>query len=341
MHQDDQRRRGYPGESDYERAPGGDYRRSSDPDWQRAQKQRLGGRRGASPYFDEGQETGRYESGGRPGAYRERGAGGDYGRMSSPGGDNFGDEDRYHTGRGYGGHGGYGEYGRHEGADYERAGRSQWGGYEGNDFRGRPRTGAQGPQPSISQYGGGYGDFGWEGEDWGRGANPSRQGSGYGGSRPDQMAQQGGYEWGDDFGAAGGMQPDWRGGGGRGGMGRHSYPSPSRRTDMPRSMPKNYQRTDERIQEDVCEQLSRSGLDVSDISVNVAGGHVTLEGTVHERFIKHAIEDCVDDCSGVQDIDNRIRVQRQSSGAASQGAASGGREAQGQRAAENKGRTGK
>lgn len=77
-----------------------------------------------------------------------------------------------------------------------------------------------------------------------------------------------------------------------------------------RTQPKGYTRSDERIREDVCERLSYSGLDVSDVSVSVAEGKVALEGTVKNRRIKHAIEDCSEDCMGVVDIDNRITVQR-------------------------------
>lgn len=77
-----------------------------------------------------------------------------------------------------------------------------------------------------------------------------------------------------------------------------------------RVMPKGYLRSDERLREDVCERLSHSGLDVGEVSVTVAEGKVTLEGTVSDRASKHAIENCVDDCLGVQDIDNRIRVNR-------------------------------
>jgi hypothetical protein len=36
---------------------------------------------------------------------------------------------------------------------------------------------------------------------------------------------------------------------------------------------------------------------------------VTLEGTVPERQMKYAIEDVVDRCWGVQDVENYIRVQ--------------------------------
>ncbi|CAG9179132.1 BON domain-containing protein [Cupriavidus respiraculi] len=68
-------------------------------------------------------------------------------------------------------------------------------------------------------------------------------------------------------------------------------------------------RSDERLRDRVCEQLWRTGLDVSEVSVNVAGGYVTLEGTVGSRDERRAIEDCVDRCAGVADITNRIRVE--------------------------------
>lgn len=82
-------------------------------------------------------------------------------------------------------------------------------------------------------------------------------------------------------------------------------------SNVPRAQrisPKGYVRTDERVREDVCERLSHSGLDVSEVSVQVSEGTVTLEGTVSSRHTKHAIEDCVDDCLGVKDIQNQIRV---------------------------------
>lgn len=66
--------------------------------------------------------------------------------------------------------------------------------------------------------------------------------------------------------------------------------------------------SDERLQDRVCERLWRSGLDVSEVSVNVEGGHVRLEGTVGSRDARRRIEDCVDACPGVADIVNHIRV---------------------------------
>jgi hypothetical protein len=57
--------------------------------------------------------------------------------------------------------------------------------------------------------------------------------------------------------------------------------------------------------------MNADHIDSSDVSVSVSSGKVTLEGTVPERYMKHAIEDLVDACPGVQDIDNRIRVETQ------------------------------
>jgi len=75
--------------------------------------------------------------------------------------------------------------------------------------------------------------------------------------------------------------------------------------------PKGYQRSDERLKEDISERLMQAGhIDSSDVSITVASGAVTLEGTVPDRYMKHNIEDLVDACPGVQDIDNRIRVNR-------------------------------
>ena len=49
-------------------------------------------------------------------------------------------------------------------------------------------------------------------------------------------------------------------------------------------------------------------VDASDVSIEVKDGKVTLEGSVPERRMKHTIEDAVDECIGVKDIENRIRV---------------------------------
>jgi osmotically-inducible protein OsmY len=90
------------------------------------------------------------------------------------------------------------------------------------------------------------------------------------------------------------------------------------------SGPKGYQRSDERLKEDISERLMElHHIDSSDVSIDVRGAKVVLDGTVPSRHMKHAIEDLVDACPGVQDIDNRVRVanqsMRQSQGTQSQG----------------------
>jgi osmotically-inducible protein OsmY len=82
------------------------------------------------------------------------------------------------------------------------------------------------------------------------------------------------------------------------------------------------QPSDERIHQDICERLaqpfersdasdlSSERLDAGDVTVSVECGRVILDGTVPERRMKHYIEELVDACPGVQDIDNRLRVRR-------------------------------
>lgn len=71
-----------------------------------------------------------------------------------------------------------------------------------------------------------------------------------------------------------------------------------------------YQRSDDRLREDISERLMQARyIDSSDVTVAVSGAKVVLEGTVPERRMKHAIEDLADACPGVQDIENKIRVR--------------------------------
>jgi hypothetical protein len=77
--------------------------------------------------------------------------------------------------------------------------------------------------------------------------------------------------------------------------------------------PKGYTRSDERIREDISERLYHSPhIDSSEVTVTVSSGKVTLDGTVPSRWMRHAIENEADRCSGVRDIDNNLRVQAQS-----------------------------
>ncbi|MCO4891526.1 BON domain-containing protein [Cupriavidus sp. WGtm5] len=75
--------------------------------------------------------------------------------------------------------------------------------------------------------------------------------------------------------------------------------------------PRNYQRSDERILEDLCEQLTRSGrLDLNEVEVRVEQGVVTLEGSVPDRHQKYRIEDIADEVFGVRDLVNHLHVAR-------------------------------
>jgi osmotically-inducible protein OsmY len=100
--------------------------------------------------------------------------------------------------------------------------------------------------------------------------------------------------------------------------------------------PKGYKRTDERIKEDLYERLMNQDIDASEVTVEVKEAKVTLEGTVPERWMKHTIEDVADGCHGVQDVENRIRVQSQSSAGSSE---SGGSSIYGSTASTGAGRS--
>jgi hypothetical protein len=74
--------------------------------------------------------------------------------------------------------------------------------------------------------------------------------------------------------------------------------------------PKGYQRSDERIREDISERLTAHGLiDASDVEVRVQGAEVTLIGFVDSREAKRAAEDCAEDVSGVREVHNQLRIR--------------------------------
>ncbi|HYH97905.1 BON domain-containing protein [Hyalangium sp.] len=87
-------------------------------------------------------------------------------------------------------------------------------------------------------------------------------------------------------------------------MDRHRPPRPMGRG------PKNYQRADDRIREDLCDRLMMSWMDAENVEVLVVAGEVTLEGTVKTRDEKRAIEALAESVLGVKDIHNALRVER-------------------------------
>lgn len=77
--------------------------------------------------------------------------------------------------------------------------------------------------------------------------------------------------------------------------------------------PKGYQRSDSRIYEDVCDRLSHADVDASNIEVSVKDGEVTLSGTVRHRSDKRRAEDVAEEVSGVREVHNSVRVDRETS----------------------------
>jgi osmotically-inducible protein OsmY len=74
--------------------------------------------------------------------------------------------------------------------------------------------------------------------------------------------------------------------------------------------PRNYKRSDERIEEEINERLTQHGmLDATDIEVTVQNGEVTLKGHVENRESKRLAEEVAESISGVKDVTNQIRVQ--------------------------------
>jgi hypothetical protein len=113
-----------------------------------------------------------------------------------------------------------------------------------------------------------------------------------------QWSGQSGGSYGRDFGTTGegrwGQQQNWAGGMSHAGRG-----------------PRNYQRSDDRIREDVSERLTADHrIDASDIEVRVASGEVTLIGTVDDRRTRRLAEEIIEDLPGVKDVRNDLRVNR-------------------------------
>jgi hypothetical protein len=150
----------------------------------------------------------------------------------------------------------------------------------------------EGPSDWQRDAGGGY---------WGQGAGG---GQGIGGSESWRQEPPG--DWGTQ--GRGSHGRNWEGSGGGTG-----YSAASHWMAGPHSGrgPQGYQRSDARIEEDVCEHLTHHGmLDATGIQVQVENGEVILTGTVESRQAKRLAEDILDGISGVRDIHNQLRIQR-------------------------------
>ena len=74
--------------------------------------------------------------------------------------------------------------------------------------------------------------------------------------------------------------------------------------------PKNWTRSDERIKEDICEELSYNPyVDASDIELTVQNGVVYLKGWVNSREEKKEAEKCAEGILGVRDLQNELHMR--------------------------------
>jgi BON domain len=107
--------------------------------------------------------------------------------------------------------------------------------------------------------------------------------------------------------------------------------------------PKGYQRSDDRLKEMICEKLmDEPSIDASEVSIDVQGQVVTLEGTVESRQAKYEIESLIDQY-GAKDIVNNIKVTKnqQGQGQEARGANRSQEEGQGNLGKDGQGQQGK
>jgi osmotically-inducible protein OsmY len=76
--------------------------------------------------------------------------------------------------------------------------------------------------------------------------------------------------------------------------------------------PQGYQRSDDRIKEDVCDRLMQHGqIDASEMTVDVQNREVTLNGTVNNRKAKRMAEDMAESVPGVTNVHNQLKVRQE------------------------------
>jgi osmotically-inducible protein OsmY len=178
--------------------------------------------------------------------------------------------------------GGQGWYGQGQGYGYGQSGYGQ-GGYG---------------QGGFGQ--GGFGQSGYSQGEYGRGG----YGSGYGQGGAEQSAWRGAYD----------ESQRYYGGGGSGQSGYTpglTYTSAIIVGRFYGRGPKGYRRSDERIREDVSEELYRHPeIDASEIEVQVQKGEVTLTGKVEDRRQKRLADDIAERVPGVADVHNQLKVDK-------------------------------
>jgi len=184
--------------------------------------------------------------------------------------------------------------------DYER--NEGWRGYErGNEGRFENRGYDRGYENR------GYENRGYENQGYGD------QGS-WGQPYADEFRSQNwGRQFGREEGGREGYRPEYGSHQFRGGFSLQSNQPWRMRGQFTGKGPRGYQRSDQRIQEEINDRLTdHPEIDATDIEVKVTNGEVTLGGHVNERYQKRLAEDCVENIGGVKQVHNQIRVQQES-----------------------------
>lgn len=177
---------------------------------------------------------------------------------------------------------------RERGREYGPGHEQQWGDYpyRGETWRGGETGGGWGSEPGWR---GGTGAGRAARADYGR-----RDYGRYAGERSTSTYGYGTETYTRPYGGRSGL--DWE---------------PGRRGDFAGRGPKGYQRSDARINEDVCDRLADApDIDASDIEVRTSNGEVTLSGSVNDREQKRRAEDLIEIVSGVRGVHNNLRVNR-------------------------------
>jgi hypothetical protein len=223
---------------------------------------------------------------------------------------------------GYGPRAGEGYQGGYNmGMNYGQGGPQGQGFGPGQPARGYPGGHSGGTYGGFGGHGYSRGEGSWRQGRWETGPGPGRSGRSY--QQPDVddrgenlrrgygMSPYGGYGAREQGAYAGDEERGtWGGSGYQGaGYGDPGGAYPAARPGKPARAPRGYQRSDERIREDVCDVIIRMGVDAGDVEILVDACEVTLSGTVESRQDKRRLEDLAESVFGVKHVHNQLRVE--------------------------------
>lgn len=268
----------------YENESGGYWEDAPDQEWQRGRDRDSNWERGARRQERPERDAGGYQRGGWSRGSAPTGSRGDYSA------EDYGGTRGEWGSRGYPSerYGRMPHWGNQRDAYAGQRGQADYRGYQTYQNYPGYQSGTQRQWGDQGQYQPGE-SGGWQGQSQGRTVgNYERQGSGT--PRYEEMhGPRGVAGW-----EGGGFQEGWRVPGPYTGRG-----------------PRNYQRPDERMREDIIDRMTQHGqLDASDIDIAVANGEVTLTGSVNTRSEKHIAEEIAESVSGVRDVTNQLKVRQ-------------------------------